>query len=121
MNLTTAVNSTEALNSYEIGTFVPTPKQIEIAADAIEIANQMRVDGDTDVENFARAMIIIRGAAFHHRFEEINYIPDPIEEDRQVSAYLVGVALLMTRHPDPHVANRTGGLIVVGGIYELKN
>lgn len=85
---------------YRFESFDLTASQRQVMATAMEVAQQMRQEGDSAIEDATRAVILLRGAG--QLWAVTDDEPDlqgDHEIDRYVNAYMDGVAELMARVP----------------------
>jgi hypothetical protein len=99
MNTTNAIDQTPETN-YQIGTFGVSNRDVAIVTEALEIAKRMRGEGDGSLEDATRAVILLKGSGLSRDFNRCIEGEGSADVDRQIVAYMDGVAELMDRFPE---------------------
>jgi hypothetical protein len=91
---TTQTNHSD--NSYKIGSFLVTEVQRTRFTAALNVARQMRVPGDDDVDDAVRAIVLLQGGAYFDDEWHGMEAEDEADYDRQATAYYDGAAELLS-------------------------
>lgn len=86
-------------SNNQIGSFNLTKGQRRVVAKAMAVAKQMRQEGEGKAEDAARAYMLMQGAGLDHIMDQAGWAMDEDDRDRQIVAYMDGVAELDEHFP----------------------
>ena len=100
MNYQTTTQTNHSDNHYKIGSFLVTEVQRTRFTAALNIAKQMHVPGNDDLDDAIRAIVLLRGGAYFDDAWCALEAEDAADYDRQATAYYDGVGELMRLFDD---------------------